>query len=250
MNAFGLRTLAAVVFACGLASAQGADMREQLEKKMDDISQLMRDSEKRLLELANVDRIVEQQEEIVRRLEDLIPPQPPSDAEAARKLQEDKQELEKEQQEIGRRLQELVQGQEQAAQMTVKQLMELLQSLPRQQNQSGRKGEDRSRRKRKDDRSKRLREREDEPEQRQPDSPRRKDEVREEKKKRAGAKRPDEDTERAARMRRVEAWIARLPPEDVARINRNDFSHIPVRYRRLVQEYTALRARREAEKDE
>ena len=37
-----------------------------------------------------------------------------------------------------------------------------------------------------------------------------------------------------------------MPPEDVERINRNDFSTIPRRYQQLVREYTALRAQREA----
>ena len=43
--------------------------------------------------------------------------------------------------------------------------------------------------------------------------------------------------------------LRRLPPEEQDRINRNDFSTIPSRYRKLVEEYTTRRAKREAERE-
>ena len=61
-------------------------------------------------------------------------------------------------------------------------------------------------------------------------------------------KKPKDETE-AARLRRIEAWIARLPPEEQERLSRDDLSGVPARYRRLIREYTALRAKREAEQE-
>jgi hypothetical protein len=101
-----------------------------------------------------------------------------------------------------------------------------------------------------EEREKRLGEREEEDrKQHQPQSPRQQRDDPEDKARREDRNQPPGTDTAAARAKRVEAWIARLPPEDQERINRNDFSRVPLQYRRLIEEYTAQRAKREAEAD-
>ena len=45
--------------------------------------------------------------------------------------------------------------------------------------------------------------------------------------------------------RRVEAWLARLPPEEQERIRRGDMSGVPLRYRAVIERITVERAVRE-----
>jgi hypothetical protein len=229
-----------------LAAAQGHDMREEMKKKMDEISRLMRESEKLLLEITKVDRLVAQQQEIVRELEGLVPP--PRDDAAAQAAHEKKvDELKRQQSEAARRLSELFDGQRQRAETTVRQLEQLLKNWPKQRRQ-GQPQDQKS--KEQKEREKRLREKQNEQKQNQPQSPRDKKDLLKDKPER-GDQRPKDDKQSARSRRHIEAWIASLPPMQQERISRGDLSDIPSRYRRLVREYTALRAKREAEsKDE
>jgi hypothetical protein len=242
-----MRTLAVVLLCCGFAAAQDSALREKLQKQMEEISRLMRDSEGKLLEMTRVDTIVEAQSRIVDELQKLLDQPPPATNAAAEEREKQRQELEEQQEEITRKLKEMFEGQERSAGQTVKELQELLRNLPRQRHGQGGKPDDKMKRKRqRQDRQKRLRNR-DEKTQEEPRSPR---EKREQKRDPRTGKRAKDDTEAGARLRRIEAWIARLPPEDQERINRNDFSTIPPRYQRLVREYTALRAQREAKEED
>lgn len=243
--------LAALLVAARPAGAQpGGDLEAEMRKKMEEISRLMRDSERRLLEMTHVDRIVDQQEEIVSRLRELLPPEE-AERQAAEEMRKRREQLEQSQQELSRKIQELLDGQKNAGEQTVKQLQELLKNLPRRRQEGG-GGDSEEKQQRKPDEQKRLDEQKDE-DRRQRDVPqdpksKQEEEARKREEMRGGTK-PKDETDSAARLKRIEAWIARLPPEEQARINRNDFSSIPLRYRQLVQEYTALRAKREAEED-
>jgi hypothetical protein len=242
-----MRILAVVFLFCGFAAAQDSALREKLQKQMEEISRLMRDSEGRLLEMTRVDTIVEAQERIVDELQKLLDQPPPATKAAAEEREKRRRELEEQQEEIAKKLREMFEGQERSAGQTVKELQELLRNLPRQrQGQGGKPDDKKSRQRQKQDRQKRLQNR-DEKKQEEPRSPR---EKREQKRDPRTGKRTGDDTEAGARLKRIEAWIARLPPEDQERINRNDFSTIPPRYQRLVREYTALRAQHEAREEE
>jgi len=242
-----MRTLAVVFLCCGFAAAQDSALREKLQKQMEEISRLMRDSEGKLLEMTRVDTVVETQARIVDELQKLLDQAPPATNAAAEEREKRRQELEEQQEEIARKLKELFEGQERSAGQTVKELQELLRNLPRQRHGQGGKPDDKKKGKRQkhDRQKKRLRNR-DEKKQEEPRSPR---EKREQKRDPRTGKRVKDNTEAGARLRRIEAWIVRLPPEDQERINRNDFSTIPPRYQRLVREYTALRAQREAKEE-
>ena len=242
-----MRTLAVLVLCCGFAAAQDSALRAKLQKQMEEISRLMRDSEGKLLEMTRVDTIVEAQARIVDELQKLLDQPPPATKAATEEREKRRQELEEQQEEIAKKLRDMFEGQEQSAGQTVKELQELLRNLPRQRHGQGGKPDDKTKGPRqKQDRQKRLRDR-DEKKQEEPRSPR---EKREQKRDPRTGKRAKDDTQAGARLRRIEAWIARLPPEDQERINRNDFSTIPPRYQRLVREYTALRAQREAKGEE
>ena len=67
MNRLGTTCLALLLF-CGLATAQDPAIREKIKKQMEEISGLMRESERLLLEITRVDRLVKAQEDIARRL--------------------------------------------------------------------------------------------------------------------------------------------------------------------------------------
>ena len=242
-----MRTLAVALLLCGLAAAQDSAMREKLQKQMEEIARLMRDSEDKLLEMTRVETVIEKQRQIVEELEKLLKTPPPAAAAAAEQREQRRQELEAQQEEVTRKLKEMFEGQERSAQQTVKELAELLRNLPRRPHGQGGQPDDKNKRqKQKQDRQKRLRKDRKEKTQEQPKSPRDK---REQKRDPRTGKRTKDQTEAASRLRRIEAWIARLPPEDVERINRNDFSTIPPRYRQLVREYTALRAQRAAKEE-
>jgi chromosome segregation ATPase len=245
-----MRNLTVALLVCGgVAVAQESALQDKLKKQMEEISRLMRDSERRLLEMTKVDVVVEKQRQIVAELRKLLEQPPPTADHAAAQGQERdrrKEELEQQQAELVRKLEEIFEGQKQSAEQTVKELEELLRSLPRQPG-AGQGQPDRNRRRQEQDRQKRLRDEQEERTQKEPRSPRQKRDQRKDQP--TGSQRRKDQTEAAARLRRIEAWIARLPPEDQERINRNDFSTIPHRYRRLVREYTALRAKREAERD-
>jgi hypothetical protein len=238
-----MRPLAVVMLCCGLAAAQDSAMREKLQKQMEAISRLMRDSEGRLLEMTRVDTVLEEQERIVQELRKLLDKPPPATDAAAEQREKRRQTLEAQQGEITRKLKEMFEGQQKSANQTVTELQELLRSLPRQPHGQGQGKPDDKQKRQQQDRQKRLRKEREEKTQQEPRSPR---EKREQKRDQRTGKQVKDETEAAGRMRRIEAWIARLPPEDQDRINRNDFSTIPRRYQRLVREYTALRAQREA----
>jgi hypothetical protein len=240
-----MRALVVILACCSIAAAQGSAVREKLQKQMEEISRLMRDSEGRLLEMTRVDAIIEKQEQVVEELKKLLDKPPPATDAATEQVEKRRQELEAQQEEIQRRLEEMFEGQKKSAIRTVEELRELLRNLPRQRHGQGQPDEKQKRqKKREQEEQKRLRNR-DERTQEMPRHPRDKREKRD----RRTGKRAKDKTEAAARLRRIEAWIARLPPEDLERINRNDFSKVPPRYRPLVREYTALRAQREAKEE-
>jgi hypothetical protein len=237
----------------GIATAQedAGDVRRKLEKQMEEITRLMRDSERHLLELTRVDRVATEQAGIVERLKKLLDEPPPPDGDAAAAREQKKQELEREQAEIQRRIQALMENQKRLGELSAEQLRKLLRELPRQNSPNPQGGGDekkngggkepKDREKQKEQGEQEQRQEPDRSREKQPDRPRLENEKNESK--------PRDESEQARRLRRVEAWIAHLPPEEQARISRNDFSNIPRRYRKLVQEYTALRAKREAERD-
>ena len=239
-----MRTLAFVLLCCGLAAAQDSAMREKLQKQMEAISRLMRNSEGKLLEMTRVDSVVEAQERIVEELQKLLDEPPPATGAATEQREKQRQELEAQQEGIARKLKEMFEGQKQSANQTVKELQELLRALPRQRHGQGQPDEKQKKRQRQD-RQKRLRKDREEKTQEEPRSPR---EKRERQRDRRTGKSVKDPSEAQARLNRINAWIASLPPEDLERINRNDFSTIPRRYQHLVREYTALRAQREANK--
>jgi hypothetical protein len=238
-----MRTLTVALLLCGLAAAQDSAMREKLQKQMEEIARLMRDSEDKLLSMTRLETIVTEQERIVEELEKLLQKPPPNSDAAAEQREKSRRELEAQQEDITRKLKEMFEGQERSAQQTVEELQELLRSLPRQRHGQGGKPDDKKRQKQRQDRQKRLRNERKEKTQEDPRNPR---EKREQKRDPRTGRRTKDQTEAQARMRRIDAWIAKLPPEDLERINRNDFSTVPPRYRQLVREYTALRAQREA----
>jgi len=242
------RILIALVLCSTLATAQDhSSIQEKIKKQMEEITQLMRESERWLLEMTQVDRVVNTQEEIVEEMKKLLDKEPPNmTPEQRAQRQQQKQQLEQKQTETVRKLDEMLKGQEQSADMTVKQLQELLRNLPRQQQQGQGQGDQKKKKRNKPNPEKQLKEEQKERTQKQPKDPRQK---KDDPKHTRGSKERKQDTEQARRRKLIEAWIARLPPEDQARINRNDFSTIPSRYRQLVEEYTTRRAKREAEKE-
>jgi hypothetical protein len=243
------RTFIALFVAAGFAAAQEESAEEKLRQQVAEISRLMRESERLLLEITRVDRLVEAQKQVEEELRKLLPPEQGGQGGAgAEERGQQQQQLESKHREISQRLEEMLKSEREKASLTEKQLQQLLDSLPRQQQQmQGTSGQKEP--KSAEEREKRLREREEEDrKQHQPQSPRQQRDDQKDKRQIDDRKQPEADTA-AARVKRVEAWIARLPPEDQARINRNDFSRIPIQYRRLVEEYTAQRAKREADRE-
>jgi hypothetical protein len=244
------RTLITLLAAAGFAAAQQESAEEKLRQQVAEISRLMRESERLLLEITRVDRLVEAQKQVEEELKKLIPPEQGGEGGAgAEERAQKRQQLESKHGEIAQRLEEMLKSEREKASLTEQQLKELLESLPRQQQmQSSPSGSKEP--KSAEEREKRLREREQEDrKQHQPQSPRQqKDDPKDKRQLDRKPQSPDDTT--ASRVKRVEAWIARLPPEDLERINRNDFSRIPIQYRRLVEEYTAQRAKREADEEQ
>jgi len=241
------RTLSALLLAGGIAAAQQGSAEEAMRKQVAEISRLMRESERLLLEITRVDRLVETQKQVEEELKKLLPPeqQGQGDAGAEQRAQQ-RQQLEAKDREISERLEKMLTGEREKAALTVEELEKLLKSLPRQQQQSpGGSGEPQT-----SEQEKRLRERdEEERKQHQPQTPRKQRDDPRDQQQRSDKRPPPPMDPTAARMQRVEAWITHLPPEDQERINRNDFSRIPDRYRKLIEEYTAQRAKREVEKE-
>lgn len=230
--------LALLLAGASVASAQH-DPAEEIRRKMEEISALMRESERLLLELSRVDRLVESQREIVEKLAKLEEAAPPAGGAEAAEREQQRRRLQERQEEVRRKLEELTEGQRRKGEQLVRSIEELLRSLPRggqgggsgqKQPQSsrprgerdGEKPEERKQRPQEDEASKGERERN-----------------------RAGSQKPEDDRVTPERLRQMEVWIARLPPEEQERILRGDLSHVPPVYRRFVEAYTIARARRE-----
>jgi len=244
-----LRIAVALALLAGASFAQGpSSMQEKLRRQMEDISQLMRESERLLLEIAQSDKLADRQAELVRKLEELEREKPPRDAaaaEAKKRLEETREkqeELRQQQKEINRKLNELLQNQKQSSEMTVEKLVTLLANLPRQ---GGGGGQGKHKPKQRKPQREQKKDEQIRKEDQRPDQPRRDKDKR---KSRRGQKKEDERRDEN-RGPEIDAWIARLPPAVQERINRNDLSDIPPLYRELVREYTTRRARREAKEE-
>ena len=236
-----IRYVATALLLCStLAQAQGQNMRAEMRKRMEEISRLMRESERLLLEITRVDRLVAKQQAIVRELEKLEPPKTPKkDDPASAARQQKAEKLRKQQAEAARRLAELFDGQKKRGERTVFELGQLLKNWPKERRQGQGQPQNKSRK----EQEKRLREKQKEQQQKSPPGepcglPG------------GGKKRPEDKKQASHALHVIEAWIAKLPPKQQERITRGDLSDIPPRYRRLVREYTALRAKREAELEE
>lgn len=238
------RATSALLVAAGIAAAQQGATEDAIRKQAAEISRLMRESERLLLEITRVDRLVEAQKQVEEELKKLLPPeQAGSGAGGGEEAAQKRQQLESKHQELARRIEEMLAGEKEKANLAVQQLEELLKQLPRQQQQQQGTGRPDPEPK---EGEKRLRDREEqERKQHQPQSG--EQQPRDRKDRQRPDKRPPPEDPAAALAGRVEAWITKLPPEDQERINRNDFSRIPLRYRRLVERYTAQRAKRAAE---
>ncbi len=232
--------LAALVLCSTLAQAQGEDMRDKMRKRMEEISRLMRESERLLLDITKVDRLVARQQEIVRELEKLEPPKQNDPASAAR--QKRAEELNQQQAEAARRLSELFDGQKQRGERTVAELMALLRNWPMERRRSSPRPDHKSK-------AQRQRERQHEQKQRS-ESNRPRNEKNKLKNQKQRRKRIEDKKQANRALHAYEAWIVTLPPKQQERISRGDLSDIPQPYRSLVREYTALRAKREAEREE
>jgi hypothetical protein len=217
-----------------------------MKKQMAEISRLMRESERLLLEMTKADRLVEQQRRIVDELEKLKQPESPSEGTAAEETDANKQkrkQLKQRQSELRQRLEKLFENQEQAANLTEQQLVTLLRNLPKggqgQMSPSMSPGSEKEGQKPSDE--KKSEQKSNDPKQKpetEGDGDSQSSREREEKKKR----------EKEAQLNRYDAWVARLPRAQQERIIRGDFSGFPPRYRRLLREYTRLRAEREVER--
>jgi hypothetical protein len=221
-----------------LARAQH-DPAGEIRKKMDEISALMRESERLLLELSRVDRLVENQREIVEKLKELENAAPPAGGAEADAREQQRRRLQERQEEVRRKLEELTQGQREKGERLVRSIEELLRSLPR-----GGQGSAGERKPPGAERAPRERERErfEERKQRPADGSESKEER---ERTRPGGRKPEDERITPERLRQIEVWIARLPDEEQERILRGDLSHVPPVYRRFLEAYTVERARRE-----
>ena len=241
----------------GHAGGAGA---EDIGKKMSEISRLMRESERLLLEMTKIEQIVAQQRRVVEQLEKLKTPKQDDPAggtnagqkQAEKQKQEQQQAAEKKQREqlqqkqaeLRRKLENLFKNQDRASSGSVTALEELLRSLPSGGGQGGGSGPPQSQqsggeKKKKKGDEKKQNDKKDKKDKNKQDKPR-DGETRDE-------KREEREREKQSQIDRIEAWIARLPRIQLEAINRNDFSSFPPRYRRLLREYTRRRAKREAE---
>jgi len=243
------------------AAAQGHSTGAEIEKQMTEISRLMRESERLLLEMTKIDRLVEQQRRLVEELKKLKPPEQDAnqqnaegDTDEQKKAQQEaeaakRKQLQEKQAELRRKLEKLFKNQDDASRSTVQQLEKLLRNLPSggggggsggtpdpnsQQPKPGEEPDNKEQKQndgKKDPKKDKQGQDGDKPEQQT-----RQEQEKQEKEKKA-----------RSQLARIEAWMARLPPAQQERISRNDFSGFPPRYRRLLREYTRLRAKREAE---
>jgi len=236
----------------GHAGGAGA---EDFGKKMAEISQLMRESERLLLEMTKIEQIVAQQRRVVEQLEKLKTPKqndPAGGTEQERKQKQEQQQaaekkqreqLQQKQAELRRKLEDLFKNQDRASSGSVLALEELLRNLPAGGGQGGGSGppqpQQRGNEKKKKAQEKKQNEKKGKKEKSEQDK-QRDGETRDE-------KREEKEREKESQIDRIEAWIARLPRTQLEAINRNDFSSFPPRYRRLLREYTRRRAKREAE---
>jgi hypothetical protein len=219
---------------------------EAMKKKMAEISRLMRESERLLLEMTKADRLVQQQREIVEQLRKLKQPKAPTQGGTAAEPETDetkkkRKELKQRQREIRVRMEKLFENQENAARLTEKQLTYLLQNLPKGGGpghpSSMSPGKDSSGQSPSD-------EKKDEQKTNDPKDEKSKEDD-------SGSSREREKQkkrEKEAQLNRYDGWVARLPRAQQERISRGDFSGFPPRYRRLLREYTRLRAEREVER--
>lgn len=246
------RILITVLATAGFAAAQQEAIEEKLRQQVAEISRLMRESERLLLEITRVDRLVEAQKQVEDELKKLIPPEQGGAGGGGgdERAQERRQQLESRHGEIAGRLEEMLKNEREKSAQTVQQLRELLENLPRQEQQGQGPSQESKQQPSQAEQEKRLREREEqERKQHQPRSPRDQRDQKDKQRRDDRNQRLPEDPS-AAVTKRVEAWIAKLPPEEQERINRNDFSRIPIQYRALVEEYTAQRAKREAQPED
>lgn len=239
------RTTLTLLVAAGIAAAQQGAMEDAARKQAEEVSRLMRESERLLLEITRVDRLVESQKQVEEELKKLIPPEQGGGGAAEEERSRQREQLQAKQAEIRRSLEEMLAGQKENANLTVQQLQELLRNMPKQPGGGG--GGDSQKPPSQEEREKRLREKQEERKQHQPQAPR-KPEDDPKKQQRSDKSKPPE-TPQDPRMDRAKAWIAKLPPEDQERINRNDYSRVPSIYRDLVRDYTAGRAKRAAEEE-
>ncbi len=241
-----LRIAGVLAFCAAASMAQGSSIEEKIRKQMEEISQLMRESERLLLEISKSGKLAERQADIVRKLKELQNKQPPDAAasaaqkEQAEKERKKREQLQQQQQQLERKLSDLLNNQKSSSQMTVSRLVQLLANLPRQKGGQGPGDKHQKPKKRRPDK-KDDQVRKD----KQPNKPRRE----EDRRKRMERQRKEKERLDRARMSHIEAWIAHLPPEVQERINRNDLRNIPPLYRELVRKYTTRRAKREAEED-
>jgi len=231
---------------------------EDIGKKMAEISRLMRESERLLLEMTKIEQIVAQQRRVVEQLEKLKTPKQDDPAGGTQQEQDQqkqdqaqRQEAEKKQREqllqkqaeLRRKLEDLFKNQDSASSGSVAALEELLRNLPTGRGQGGGSGppqpQQSGNEKKKKAQEKKQNEKKGEKEKNKKDKPR-DGETRDE-------KREEKEREKESQIDRIEAWIARLPRAQLEAINRNDYSSFPPRYRRLLREYTRRRAKREAE---
>jgi chemotaxis protein histidine kinase CheA len=225
------------------AQAQHSMDMDAMKKKMEEISQLMRESERLLRDITTMDKLVEQQRRIVDELEKLKPPEQPSNTsaqpqanEADKKKRED---LQSKQKQLREKIEKLFESQDKAAQMSVQQLEWLLKNLPQggkgPPSQSQSQGDENKPGEKKQDEKKQNGKKDGEKDgsEDKPDNG-------------TGRDKDKAEQDKESQLSRVEAWIARLPRAQQERINRNDFSGFPPRYRRLLREYTRLRAERES----
>jgi len=240
MNAL-IRSLPFVLAASVAARAQGEDPREEIRKKMEEISTLMRESEQLLLELSKVDRLVQSQQEVVEKLRELDDSPPPAGQAESTQRDEQRRNLQESQEKIRQKLAELTEGQQKRGEQLVRSIEELLRSLPRSRQPSSQPSPEP-----RGEREREKRDPQDNREQKQPSAGDPEKRPRSERERRPGEKKPEEDFGSPENLKRIEVWIARLPPEEKERLLHGDLSHVPTRYRPFIEAYTIARAKREA----